>query len=347
MDQKKTEELYREMNAFLSEDASAPETGTSDPDDDGLPFESPDAFSTDPVEFGEMAERMLRKVGNIFDLTALYNRHSAKYLKACAMLERGIKYLGSTCLTKIAMEHHNYSFPELGQLTTMKLYRMASFNYRKLDTALTEKLEQGNDLYPELLDMEFRYFNLLRRLRSTEKKIHSYHMKKYYAEENFEPVVEGNAFSPKSWTKKYTQDREEAPVFRQAPAFPLLVKAETAKKKQESKNDISGRKSAADSRDPMPETGDQGRCGAGIEAPEAKEESVPVLSLPAPATAAVPAFAAILENVMKRSADNKDGALSFTYDEIRQLSADPEFGQYDPDMAEYIRQIRDRIPDST
>lgn len=225
MEEHKAEALFDEMTTFLTDDLRASESGPKDPDDDGLPFESLADFSTEPAEFSEMAERILQKVENLFNLTALYNRHSAKYLKACALLEKGIKYLGSACLTKIALERKNQTFPGLGQLTTMKLYRMVSFNYRKLDAALTENLKKGNDLYPELLDMELRYFSLLRRLRSTEKKIHVYHNKMYYEKEDFGPVIEGNAFSGKSWTKSYTQNMEEAPAFREAPAFPVIKSA--------------------------------------------------------------------------------------------------------------------------
>ncbi len=244
MEKAKADELISDMNSFLGDDAAA--SGKNDPDDDGMPFESLDDFSADPVEFGEMAERMLQKVENLFSLTALYNRHSAKYLKACVLLEKGIKYLGSACLTRIALEFNKNSFPQLRQLTTMKLYRMASFNYRKLDTALTENLKKGNDLYPEVLDMVFRYYSLLQRLRSTEKKIYTYHTKKYYANEDFMPVVEGNAFAPNSWTKKYTQEKEEAPSFRQAPAFPVLKYARSAAPEENRDPEIKNQETGPD-----------------------------------------------------------------------------------------------------
>ena len=263
MEKLKTDELFKEMDEFLSEDPVMSEIGTNDPDDEGLPYETLDVFSTEPVEFGEMAERMLDRVENLFDLTAVYNRHSEKYLKSCALLEKGIKFLGSACITKIALEHEKYSFPELRQLSTMKLYRMVSFNYRKLDKALTEKLEQKNDLYPELLDMEFRYFNLLRRLRSTEAKIYNYHFKKNYIEEDFRPVIEGNAFTEKSWTKCYTQDKEEAPAFRNAPAFPLVAKPEIRDQRSEMSKDRKAGCGKENSQWPL--SGDQQKSPAGIE----------------------------------------------------------------------------------
>ena len=77
------EKLVSEMNEFLS--------ASSGTDDGDLPFEPLDAFSTEPVEFSEMAGDMLDKVENLFDLTRLYNRHSVKYLKAFALLEKGIR----------------------------------------------------------------------------------------------------------------------------------------------------------------------------------------------------------------------------------------------------------------
>ena len=175
------EKLISEMNEFLS--------ASSEPDEGDLPFEPLDAFSTEPVEFSEMAGDMLDKVENLFDLTRLYNRHSVKYLKAFALLEKGIRFLGSACVTKYAMGAHDYAFPELSQMTTQKLYRMASFNYRKLNTALTEKLQQQNDLYQELTDAFMRCFTLLNRLRATERKIHNWFSKKYFSQENLQQEI--------------------------------------------------------------------------------------------------------------------------------------------------------------
>ena len=84
------EKLISEMNDFLS--------ASSGTDDGDLPFEPLDAFSTDPVEFGEMAEHMLDKVENLFDLTRLFNRHSVKYLKAFALWKRGSAFSAAPAL---------------------------------------------------------------------------------------------------------------------------------------------------------------------------------------------------------------------------------------------------------
>ncbi len=209
------EELIHEINTVIA--SGAVNSGTEG--DAALPFESLDDFSTDPVGFAEMSKRMLEKTELLFDLSAKYNRHSGDYLKICAFLEKGIKYLAGCFLTKIALERHNYSFPELGQLSTDKLYRMASFNFRKLDTALSEDIAKSGNITPELIGMELCYFNLLQRLRSTEVRIYHDIMKLRDGREDFSPFVHGTAFSEKSTVRKTTVKHCDPPSFRKAPAF--------------------------------------------------------------------------------------------------------------------------------
>ena len=308
--------LLREMDEFPACDTVA--FGTNDPEDDGLPFESLSDFSTEPLEFNEMAERMLAKVENLFDLSAVYNRHSEKYLKTCAMLERGIKYLGSVCLTKTALALEKKICPGPEQLSTTKLYRMASFNNRKLDEALTENLKKNNALYPELLDMEFRYFNLLRRLRATEAKINSYHFKWICHEEDEKPLAEGKAFRTGSRLKTGPGCNDDAPVFRQAPAFPLF--RDEIRENGNQKNDRENLSSASE------ETLKKGLI----------DPSSPARSSEALFSEEVPEFVKILDDVVKRSLGNEDGALSFTYEEIEKLAADPQFHRYEPALANEI-----------
>ncbi len=220
MEQTDDKKLITEMDEFLADDAPTCAAEAADPDD-GLPFESIDSYSTDPIGFEAMSLKMLNKVEAVFDLAVLYNRHSSKYLKKCAQLEKGIKYLGTLCYTKHALERKKQTFPSLGQLTTEKLYCMASFHFEKLDRALTEYIEQKHDIDDALLDMQFRYFSLLDRIRSTEVKLKKYDNCLYYGQENYDPVINGFAFSEKSWTKSCHDTEHEAPAFRHSPAFPL------------------------------------------------------------------------------------------------------------------------------
>ena len=220
MEQMDDKKLIAEMNEFLANDAQTCADAAADPED-GLPFESIDSYSTDPIGFENMSLKMLNKVEAVFDLAVLYNRHSSKYLKKCAQLEKGIKYLGTLCYTKHALERKEQTFPSLGQLSTEKLYCMASFHFEKLDRALTEYIEQKHEIDDSLLDMQFRYFSLLDRIRSTEVKLHKYDDCLYYGQENYDPVINGFAFSEKSWTKSCHDKEHEAPAFRHSPAFPL------------------------------------------------------------------------------------------------------------------------------
>ena len=212
-------EIINEISEYLNDDVNLTAA-----DDDALPFESLDDYSSDPVGFGEMVKMMMDKVDFLYQEAGKYNRHSAQYLKLCAQLERGIKYLGSCCLTKHAMElNDREALPGLGQLSTTKLYAMASRHFRKLDRALSEHIAQKHETDPALLKMQFTYFNLLNRLRKTEAKIEKYHGDYYYNSEHrdYSPIVAGKAFSEKSWSKRI-HEHEEAPAFRDFSSLPML-----------------------------------------------------------------------------------------------------------------------------
>lgn len=116
------EQLIHEMDSFLSETAPAEAEA-----DAVLPFETVDDYLNDPGSFGDMTKKLLKKVTMVFALAVKFNRHSPEYLKSCSQLERGIKYLGSCCLQKYALEQHKHSFPNLGQLNAANLYTMAPF----------------------------------------------------------------------------------------------------------------------------------------------------------------------------------------------------------------------------
>ena len=153
MEQSGDKTMIAEMDEFLTDDAQTCPAAAADPED-GLPFESIDSYSTNPIGFEAMSLKMLTKVEAVFDLAVLYNRHSSKYLKKCAQLEKGIKYLGTLCYTKHALERKKQTFPSLGQLSTEKLYCMASFHFEKLDRALSEYIEQKHEIDDALLDMQ-------------------------------------------------------------------------------------------------------------------------------------------------------------------------------------------------
>ena len=221
------EKLLSEMDQFLTGEAQK-NASAETAEDDALPFETIDDYSTAPVEFNEMALKLMAKVDAVFELAVKYNRHSSAYLKTCSKLEKGIIFLARCCRTKYALENHKHKYPELGQLSTDKLYRMTSFHFRKIDRALTEYMEQKQEISDELMDMQFRYFNLLDRLRATEVKISRDHDNCFYAEhENYDATIHGLAFSPDSWTRHIHKSHNTEPAaFNRASAFSPLKSSE-------------------------------------------------------------------------------------------------------------------------
>ena len=217
MERERSEKLLNELNEVLYDDSA-----NVSADDAMLPFETLDDFSTDPVEFNEMAKTMLTRVEAVFDKAVKYNRHSKQYIKTAVQLEKGIKFLASCCLTKIALKMNKGDYPELAQLSTEKLYRMTSFHYRKINAALDEYQAKNNDLDDVLLEMQFRYFNLLGRLRSTEVRIYKYQDKRIFGTDDDTPIVHGKAFSEKSWTREIHKQYSEPASFHQPASFSPL-----------------------------------------------------------------------------------------------------------------------------
>ncbi len=68
------------------------------------------------------------------------------------------------------------------------------------------------------IDMEYRYYHLMERIRATEVKIRNYNNKRYCGQEDYSPVVHGLAFSDKSWTKEIHKN-DEPMAFQRAKAF--------------------------------------------------------------------------------------------------------------------------------
>ena len=206
-------ELLADMDSYLSETAPAEAEAET-----ALPFETLDEYLSDPQEFEDVTAKLLKKVSAVFDLAVKYNRHSPEYLKSCAQLEKGIKYLGSACLMKYALVQHKYPQPMLAELNTANLYTMAAVLFNKLDRALTEYMEEKQAVDDALLDMEYRYYHLMERIRATDVKLYNYDMKRFYGKEDFDPLVHGLAFSKKTWTTDaHLHDKPMA--FQRARAF--------------------------------------------------------------------------------------------------------------------------------
>ena len=207
------EALMREMNTYLNQAESAQTDAET-----ALPFESISDYLGDPTGFSDVTVKLWKKVSAVFDLAGKYNRHSSEYLKSLVQLEKGIKFLGSSCLQKHALEMKKYEFPELKQLNTTNLYTMAALHFNKLDRALTEYMDEHQNVDDGLLDMEYRFYNLMERIRATEVKIYNYRDNYYLGNGNSNPIIHGLAFSEKSWGKEMHKN-DEPMAFQRAKSF--------------------------------------------------------------------------------------------------------------------------------
>ena len=226
------EKILSAMNAFELNVSSGPEDGA-----DELPFESLDDFSIAPLTFEETAVMIRERTEFFFDLTARYNRKSPKYLEACAFLEKGIRYLGSCCLTmEILKKNGRGEFPQLGDLSTHWLFGMVSFNVRKLDAAMKELIAASGELPGKWQDMQFRFLSLAERLQSTEKKIYDCCT---HPELGNDILKRAQLFTKEAFNRSEVRRRIKPPSFRSGAALPFL------------KNAVREEKALAEAADPV------------------------------------------------------------------------------------------------
>ena len=331
------EKLVNEIDGMLSDAAESSSAEAA------LPFEAFEDYSTDPVSFNDQSKLMLDKVDALFNLAVKYNRRSSQYLKACGHLEQGIKYLASGCVTKIALERNNHKLPDLGQLTTDKLFRMASYHYRKIDRALSEYIqEKQGEVDEALLDMEFRYYNLLNRLRMTEVRIHNLDINWCFDDKkNYDPLIGGLAFSKDSWTRSVNRNLEPA-SFQSARSFSPLKTNEEGKRKNEELKASACEQQAADAGNEEGRMKNEELDSSACEQ-ETSEPSVPSVSESGhmPMITEPPAFFETLVRAMERGqeAGEPDGTVIFTDEEMRELLKDPLFCMMEPDMTKRLREI--------
>ena len=217
------ENILDKVNALVESapgyDVSAAEAPEELSEEEKLFTESIDDFSTEPVVFEEAAARLLNKVEELFDLSTKYDRHVPQYLECCGWLERGIKALASAALTKVVLEKYKYEFTLLDQLSTQKLCGMASFNFRKIDDALAAAITEKRNTAYKLLDMEYRWYHLLERLKATEEKIYRILCCDISDGEIFRRAL---MFSERSLNKDYEKWNVKPSVFRKATSFPII-----------------------------------------------------------------------------------------------------------------------------
>ena len=367
------EEILKEMNAFsVNAVQAAPEQGSGE---EALPFESLDDYSTDPIGFEELADMVNDKVKYFFSLSAKYNHRSSEYLEVCGFLERGIKYLGSCCLTGVLLKKKGHDLPKLEDLSTHWLYGMVSFNIRKLNRTVDEDLSRSGPIPSRWLDMQFRYINLAERLRSTEKKI--YDLTNSYWLNSDKYIEHALMFSEEAPNRVFVKRHVRKPDFRLAPSFPVIGKEAVTQSAVPGSQNASEQPASDAQLSPLNADrstrckGIAARQRSGIGTRKADENAAPVPQLSAsgfdenieqePETGngdrgsgnnesnshssslipdpeePVPAFMAILERARERGEAEGDGKLHLTFEDLDTLAFDRELPIYDPELAKLIR----------
>ena len=136
-----------------------------------LPFEAANEFSDAPFEFEETTKWLWDDTKITYYHAEIENRFSENYLKLCGRLEKNIRKLGSSCLTKAVMEQKGLEFPKLSDLSILELVKMVSLHLRKCHAAFNGCYYDNNFLGMSYLNWEFRWFELGNRLKATEVKI--------------------------------------------------------------------------------------------------------------------------------------------------------------------------------
>ena len=238
------EKILDEMGAFdVNAAASVPDRGA---DENELPFESLSDYSIAPLTFGETAEMVRKRTEFFFSLSVKYNRKSAKYLEVLGYLEKGVKYLGSCCLTLEVLKQQKKDHPEIENLSTHWLYGLVSFNVRKLDRAVDEFISGNPELPGKWLDMQFRFLSLAERLKSTERKIYECSFS-HSSGLSSRTAIEANLFTKNASNRDYVRRRITPPVFRAGSSLPVL------KNEVPAADSCTGNNRAAEITDGVPE----------------------------------------------------------------------------------------------
>ena len=207
-----------EVSGFL-QNAEAGDTNAAS----NLPLESIEDFSTAPISFEETHAIILERTRDLFALTARYNRHSEEYLEACSYLDKSIRVLGSACITRFVVEKPGMTvLSKLSDLSTKYLFGMASFNFRKLNAAIEDEMQDQGQFSMSLMNMLLRYQQTLDRLRATEAKIYKINAGEIDYGDYYEKAW---AFSKKTAYRASDKRKPEEIIYRETTAFPVISEA--------------------------------------------------------------------------------------------------------------------------
>ena len=171
-DLKKSENITGEMQFSASETAPDEFPGSRiDYVSDGLPREEPNLDYYQYISFEEMASALCEDILQLDTFAVIKNRFSQSYLELSQRLEKGLSELASFCVTKAVFEKKGIRFTKLDDLKLNTLSGIAGYHFRKTHDAVSKTLNKNQKFWIQMLDMEFRWYNLSKRIKATADRI--------------------------------------------------------------------------------------------------------------------------------------------------------------------------------
>ena len=138
---------------------------------DGLPREEPNLDYYQYISFEEMASALCEDILQLDTFAVIKNRFSQSYLELCQRLEKGLAELAGFCVTRAVFEKKGIRFTKLDDLKLNTLSGIAGYHFRKTHDAVSKTLNKNQKFWIQMLDMEFRWYNLSKRIKATADRI--------------------------------------------------------------------------------------------------------------------------------------------------------------------------------
>ena len=127
IDQLENLDRFREANGI----------GPGEKDKFGYPYESFEAFSTEPLTLNETGMRLQTEAVETYTHMRCLHRCSPLYIQMSQRMVKLVSLLGTCCITRAVLEQQGCDFSFLEYLTIQKLREITAFNFRKISTAFT------------------------------------------------------------------------------------------------------------------------------------------------------------------------------------------------------------------
>ena len=208
---------------------------------EGLPIEEPETFNIDPISFEEMASSLMEDVMELNSIAVIKNRYSQSYLDLSRQLERGISELASCCITRAAFEQQGIRLQGLDRLRLSLLYALVSGHFRKTHAAVKGTTNKNQQFWVQLLEMEFRWYSLAKRIKATDDRIRLIKSGKLNINKLIEKQEQDRLRTKSADTQKDTGQDDKALPPAKAISFPVMgdfLRDELGKQPESEKEEV-------------------------------------------------------------------------------------------------------------